>query len=203
MNLFNEYGLEGYLDFIKFKSNTQVPYTNITSIYKKKNSRLYYFNKNTIYNTYLNIHFLQQDFFLNKFINTVLLSKGEKHKAFNILIRSFKILKTITNISPIRIFKSLLKPEKLFFVHFIRIKGDKVLEIPKISDRKLRYEKYFSYLKSSLKNMEIDKQFSIDQKLSYLVLNEVLSKNKDWIKFINLNASSFYPLKKKFMLRNS
>lgn len=186
------------LDYRKTKSD---PY----SIgYKEKNYKFINLNnlKNLQYNTYLNLHFLYQDYALNKFINIVLLRKGKKQKAFNILLLSLKLLKTLTNISPFRIFKSLLKPEKLLLTHFVKTRGSRILNIPQLSYKKTRYESYFFFLKNQLKNISVEKQFLTHQKLAYLVVTNLLSKNKDWFDLIEKNAKSFHTFKRFLQFKN-
>jgi hypothetical protein len=150
----------------------------------------------TRYNTYINMHLLHQDTSIKAFLNTILLHHGKKTKYFNIFFRILKSLKYITGISPIRIIKALLKPQKLLLTNLVKSRGRRVLNIPKILYKKIKYSKYLFFFKKSIKNLYIEKHFTIEQKITYLILKELLSKNKEWLYLIKSNAQLVYKNKR-------
>lgn len=159
------------------------------------NSELSKLKKNK-YNTYLNLHLLHQDSSIKSFINTVLLRDGKKTKYLNLFIKVLIYLKEITGISPIRIVKSLLKPERLLLMHFIKSKGRRIFNVPKMIYKKIRYEKFLFFLKKNIKSLQIEKKFTLEQKLVYIILNELISKNKEWNDLIKTNADLVYKNKR-------
>lgn len=148
------------------------------------------------YSTYLNLHVIHQDLSIQSFINTVLLKNGEKSKYFNIFLKTLTYLKEVTGISPLRIIKALLKPERLLLVHLTKSQGRRIFNVPKMIYRKIRYGKFLFFLKNNIKTLQIEKFFTLEQKLAYIILNELLSKNKEWADLIKTNADLVYKNKR-------
>jgi hypothetical protein len=127
----------------------------------------------------LNLHIIHQDHSIKSFVNTILLRDGKKSKYFNMFIKILAYLKEITGISPIRIIKALLKPERLLLMHFIKTKGRRIFNVPKMVYKKIRYDNFLFFFKKNIKGLQIEKKFTIEQKLVYMILNELISKNKE------------------------
>jgi hypothetical protein len=64
-------------------------------------------------------------------------------------------------------------------MHFVKTKGRRIFNVPKMVYKKIRYDNFLFFFKKNIKNLQIEKKFTIEQKLAYMILNELISKNKE------------------------
>ena len=164
--------------------------SNVTINFRKKKKKytvdLIKYSKN--YNNYLNIYFIYQDLSILKFIKVLLVKNGNKSKAFKSFFKILKLIKQITCISPIRIIKNLLNTKRILFTYYTKKRGNIFWYIPKIKDSKRRFMIYLYFLKNKLSKMHISKKFSLEEKLTYLIVDEILNKKVDWKEYVNSMA---------------
>ena len=180
----------------KSKNNT-IKYLRIISKKLKKT--------NASYNgsNYLNMHFLYQDFFINKLINLVLLKNGCKYKAFSIFHNVLILLKKITNISPVRLIKSILKIDKMVVTYYTKKTRYKLKRIPKLNTKKNLYLKYLVLIKNTLSSLKINKHYHTSEKLAYVIISNLLTANANWKKLIrdNIQTSQLYDQKRLLLYK--